>query len=172
MTTAMDIVREVAAQFGVSPDLLRSKQLKHLLFEPRMILCRRLRNERGLSLYQIGQILGGRNHTTILAYLDDKRRQIWLRLDRPMTKSGIFGIRWSPGAKKPWRVVICEVSYGAFKHRENAIKRRAEVLRKLTEAGAHARKIAQQRCRLDSVGASPDHEGVGRQTGVQNGNLP
>lgn len=161
---AMAIIRQVAAQFGVSPDVLRSKRFKYLLVEPRMIVCRRLRDERRLSLLQIGRLLGGRHHTTILAYL-----KTYEHGQRRIATSGVIGIHLNSGEKKPWRVCIEGANYGHFKHLENAIKRRANVLQQLTEAGAHARETAQQ-MPAGLRGRQLRASRTVSQTGVQNGN--
>lgn len=72
--TAIDIIREVAEAHGVTSDMLRSRRYRHKLAEARRTAYRRLRDERGLSLVQIGQLMGGRDFATIASGISDKRR--------------------------------------------------------------------------------------------------
>jgi DNA-binding transcriptional MerR regulator len=72
--TAIDIIREVAEAHGVTPDMLRSREHPYRLSEARRTAYRRLHAERGLSLVQIGQLMGGRDFATIASGISDKRR--------------------------------------------------------------------------------------------------
>jgi hypothetical protein len=72
---AMTIIGEVAAKYGITSELLRSKVHPIGLREARFATYRRLRDERMLSLNQIGRLMGGRDHTTIIHGLRDDRRQ-------------------------------------------------------------------------------------------------
>lgn len=66
---AIGIIREVAARYGVSPDVLRGKTLTYQLLHARREVYRRLRDERKMSYSRIGRIMGGRDHSTILGAL-------------------------------------------------------------------------------------------------------
>ncbi len=60
-----EIVRAVAEHFGVSVERLRSKSRSHKFAWPRQVAMYLLREETRLSLPQIGELLGGRDHTTV-----------------------------------------------------------------------------------------------------------
>ncbi|MGE5221894.1 MAG: chromosomal replication initiator protein DnaA [Omnitrophica WOR_2 bacterium] len=61
-----DIVRAVADNFGVTMEQLLSKDRSHDIALPRQIAMYLLREESKISLPQIGETLGGRDHTTIM----------------------------------------------------------------------------------------------------------
>lgn len=61
-----DIVRAVADNFGVTMDRIMSKDRSHEVALPRQIAMYLLREESKISLPQIGEALGGRDHTTIM----------------------------------------------------------------------------------------------------------
>ena len=62
--TAPDIIANCAAEFGVSVDQIRGSRGNATVFRARKEAARRLR-ELGLSLSRIGELLGGRHHTSI-----------------------------------------------------------------------------------------------------------
>lgn len=74
MPDAMSIIREVSDQYGVSVETMRGKKHARLLFDARRDIYRRLREERSLSFNQIGIIMGGRDHTSIIHALNRERR--------------------------------------------------------------------------------------------------
>ncbi len=59
------VLHIVADAFGVSAEQLRSKSRAHKIALPRQIAMYLLREDASLSLPQIGELLGGRDHTTI-----------------------------------------------------------------------------------------------------------
>jgi chromosomal replication initiator protein len=64
--TADYIIRVVAKQFGVEEGQLLGRQRSREIALPRQIAMYLIREETGASLPQIGEALGGRDHTTIL----------------------------------------------------------------------------------------------------------
>ena len=73
MRTAIDIIRAEARSANVTPDVLRSKEFPQRLFSARVTVYRLLREERKLSLPQIGMLMGGRDHSTIFYALTPRR---------------------------------------------------------------------------------------------------
>ncbi|MEX0787971.1 MAG: DnaA/Hda family protein, partial [Anaerolineales bacterium] len=68
--TSDRILDAVAAQFNVSMDRLRGRERSQEVVLPRQIAMYLLRHETGASLPQIGQTLGGRDHTTVMYGVD------------------------------------------------------------------------------------------------------
>lgn len=66
----MKIIHEVAAAHNIPVSVLRSKVRPKDYFAPRIEVYSRLHKERRLSLHQIGRLMGGRDHTTILNALN------------------------------------------------------------------------------------------------------
>jgi chromosomal replication initiator protein len=64
--TAEQIVEEVAQHFSVEVPALQGPSRSHAIARPRQIAMYLIREETGASLPQIGAVLGGRDHTTIL----------------------------------------------------------------------------------------------------------
>lgn len=60
------IVREVAHSFGISTDAMISRDRSRQVAFPRQIAMYLLREEANISLPQIGEALGGRDHTTVM----------------------------------------------------------------------------------------------------------
>lgn len=60
------IVHEVATKYGLKTSDLTGPSTKRSVTIPRQEAMFRIRHERGLSLPAVGQIFGGRDHTTIL----------------------------------------------------------------------------------------------------------
>jgi chromosomal replication initiator protein len=81
-----EIVGGVARAFGVTPEQMRSRDRSRQVALPRQIAMFLLREEANVSLPHIGEVLGGRDHTTVmygcdkvadLLETDDKlRRQV------------------------------------------------------------------------------------------------
>ena len=69
-----DIINEVAREFDVGPDELRSRSRHRRCAWPRQEIYRRLRL-RGWTLTQIGRALG-RNHATILHGINQAERRL------------------------------------------------------------------------------------------------
>jgi chromosomal replication initiator protein len=59
------ILQAVAEAFGLSVERLRSKSRAHKVALPRQVAMYLLREDAKLSLPQIGELLGGRDHTTV-----------------------------------------------------------------------------------------------------------
>ena len=59
------IINLVADNFGITVERLRSKSRSHKIALPRQIAMYLLREDANLSLPQIGELLGGRDHTTV-----------------------------------------------------------------------------------------------------------
>ena len=75
------IVREVAQSFGVSVDDMLGRDRSRQVALPRQIAMYLLREEANISLPQIGETLGGRDHTTVM-YGCDKIADMLERDDR------------------------------------------------------------------------------------------
>jgi len=76
-----DIVRRVAETFGVSMESLLSRDRSRQVALPRQIAMYLLREEANVSLPQIGETLGGRDHTTVM-YACEKVADMLERDDR------------------------------------------------------------------------------------------
>ncbi|NLG71584.1 MAG: chromosomal replication initiator protein DnaA [Chloroflexi bacterium] len=61
-----DVVREVASTFGVPVERMLGRDRSRQVALPRQIAMYLLREESNISLPQIGEALGGRDHTTVL----------------------------------------------------------------------------------------------------------
>ena len=64
--TAPQIIETVARHYGVTAEDLRGKGRSQAVAMPRQIAMYLIREETGVSLAEVGQELGGRDHTTIL----------------------------------------------------------------------------------------------------------
>lgn len=64
--TPEEIIEEVAYHFGVELSALRGRSRSRAIARPRQIAMYLIREETGASLPQIGTILGGRDHTTVI----------------------------------------------------------------------------------------------------------
>ena len=64
--TTDQILGQVAAHFGVEVDALQGRGRSRSIARPRQIAMYLIREETGSSLPQIGAVLGGRDHTTVL----------------------------------------------------------------------------------------------------------
>jgi chromosomal replication initiator protein len=65
------VVKVVASIFGITPEKLLSRDRSRDIALPRQVAMYLLREEASYSLPQIGQVLGGRDHTTVM-YACDK----------------------------------------------------------------------------------------------------
>jgi chromosomal replication initiator protein len=61
-----EVIAAVSAHYGVTPEALRGKARDHGIAWPRQMAMYLLREETRASLGQIGQELGGRDHTTVM----------------------------------------------------------------------------------------------------------
>jgi len=75
------VVHVVARMFGLSPEKLLSRDRSREVALPRQIVMYLLREEANVSLPQIGEALGGRDHTTVM-YACDKVADLLERDDR------------------------------------------------------------------------------------------
>lgn len=73
--TAIEIIRAYAVAARTTPEVLRSKRFTRTLFMARRHVYALLRSERGMSYPQIGSLMGGRDHSTIMRALNPVRRQ-------------------------------------------------------------------------------------------------
>ena len=72
---SVDAIHSIVAQsYGVSLDELLSRDRHKTLVEARQVVMWFLR-ERGYSLPEIGRLVGGRDHTTVMAALAKLRRR-------------------------------------------------------------------------------------------------
>jgi chromosomal replication initiator protein len=76
-----EVIRKVAESFGVTLDRILSRERSREVALPRQIAMYLLRQESNISLPQIGEALGGRDHTTIM-YGVDKITDMLERDDR------------------------------------------------------------------------------------------
>lgn len=64
--TVEQVLEAVCEYYGLDMQILKSRQRNHAIAFPRQVAMYLLKEELGCSLPQIGEILGGRDHTTIL----------------------------------------------------------------------------------------------------------
>ena len=74
-------MRTVAESFGIDLDQMLSRDRSRKVALPRQIAMYLLREESNISLPQIGDVLGGRDHTTVM-YGCDKIADLLERDDR------------------------------------------------------------------------------------------
>jgi len=76
-----EIVQRVAASYGISMESMTGRDRSRRVALPRQIAMYLLREEANISLPQIGEVLGGRDHTTVM-YGCDKITDLLERDDR------------------------------------------------------------------------------------------
>jgi chromosomal replication initiator protein len=76
-----EIVRRVAEAFGISMETMLGRDRSRSVALPRQVAMYLMREEANISLPQIGEILGGRDHTTIM-YGCDKVTELLEQDDR------------------------------------------------------------------------------------------
>jgi chromosomal replication initiator protein len=76
-----DVLHEVSRSFGVSNERLLGRERTREVALPRQIAMYLLREEGGVSLPQIGEMIGGRDHTTVI-YACDKVNNLMETDDR------------------------------------------------------------------------------------------
>jgi chromosomal replication initiator protein len=74
--TIEHIIQTVAAQYGVSEERLLGKQRAREVALPRQVAMYLIREETSASLPQIGEALGGRDHTTVMYGYDKIQDQL------------------------------------------------------------------------------------------------
>jgi chromosomal replication initiator protein len=67
---ADDIVKAVCAFFDVKPTLLKGPKRDATVVKARQVCMYLLKSELGLTFVEIGNLLGGRDHTTIMHGVD------------------------------------------------------------------------------------------------------
>ena len=75
------VVDVVAASFGITPEKLMGRDRSRTAALPRQVVMYLLRKEANVSLPQIGEVLGGRDHTTVM-YACEKVADMIERDDR------------------------------------------------------------------------------------------
>jgi chromosomal replication initiator protein len=76
-----DVLEAVSRAFGVSNDRILGRERTREVALPRQVVMYLLREEGGVSLPQIGEIIGGRDHTTVM-YACDKVNDLMETDDR------------------------------------------------------------------------------------------
>ena len=76
-----DVLQAVSRAFGISNDRLIGRERTREVALPRQIVMYLLREEGGISLPQIGEMIGGRDHTTVI-YACDKVNDLMETDDR------------------------------------------------------------------------------------------
>ena len=71
-----DVLEAVAEHYRISPDDLRGKQRDKHIVVPRQVAMYLMRQETEASLMEIGQALGGRDHSTVLHGCDKINREV------------------------------------------------------------------------------------------------
>jgi chromosomal replication initiator protein len=83
------IVTAVAQHYGLSEAELTGRSRRRAISEPRQLCMYLIREETGTSLPQIGEMLGGRDHTTVMhgcqkissqIEIDERLRRDWLAI--------------------------------------------------------------------------------------------
>ncbi|MRS05558.1 chromosomal replication initiator protein DnaA, partial [bacterium] len=76
MLEPQQVINTVASSYGLTVESLLSKDRSHDIALPRQIAMYLLREEANLSLPQIGNVLGGRDHTTVMYACEKITEQI------------------------------------------------------------------------------------------------
>jgi chromosomal replication initiator protein len=100
-----EVIRRVAEAYGVSVEGLLGRDRSHQIALPRQVAMYLLREEANVSLPQIGEALGGRDHTTVM-YGCDKVAELLEEDDR--FRREVLSIKerlYGPGAMVSARVV-------------------------------------------------------------------
>lgn len=97
-----EIVRRVAETFGVSVESMLGRDRSRLVALPRQVAMYLLREEANISLPQIGETLGGRDHTTVMygcdkvaemLEKDDRLRRQVIEIKERLYGTGIGAVR-------------------------------------------------------------------------------
>lgn len=75
------IVELVAREWKISVEALLGRDRSHKIAEPRQVAMYLMRKETDASLPQIGEVLGGRDHTTVMYAIDKIANQIETKSD-------------------------------------------------------------------------------------------
>lgn len=84
-----DVIKHVCSFYNIKPTLLKGPKRDASLVKARQITMFLLKTELGLTFVEIGNILGGRDHTTIMHGVNKIER---LKLDRTPVSEDIVGI--------------------------------------------------------------------------------
>jgi chromosomal replication initiator protein len=96
-----EIVRRVADTYGISVDKMTGRDRSRQVALPRQIAMYLLREEANISLPQIGEVLGGRDHTTVmygcekitdLLERDDRLRRQVIEIKEQLYGPGQLGV--------------------------------------------------------------------------------
>lgn len=96
-----EVVRKVADTFGITTERIIGRERTHEVALPRQIIMYLLREEANISLPQIGDVLGGRDHTTVmyacqkvadLLERDDHLRRQVIDIREQMYGSSVFAV--------------------------------------------------------------------------------
>ncbi len=95
-----DVLRTVSKFFGVSPDRMLGRDRSHEVALPRQVAMYLIREQGGISLPKIGEVLGGRDHTTVM-YACDKvadmiERDDHLRRQVLQIREQLYGVSAQP----------------------------------------------------------------------------
>jgi chromosomal replication initiation ATPase DnaA len=74
--TPPDIIRAVSEYFCVTEEEMHSKSAKLHIARPRQVAMWFMRKHAGTTYMQIGQILGGRNHATVIHGIQTVQRKV------------------------------------------------------------------------------------------------
>jgi chromosomal replication initiator protein len=99
-----EVIRKVAEAYGVSVEGLLGRDRSHQIALPRQVAMYLLREEANVSLPQIGEALGGRDHTTVM-YGCDKVAELLEEDDR--FRRQVLSIKerlYGPGAMASGRI--------------------------------------------------------------------
>jgi chromosomal replication initiator protein len=100
-----EVVRRVADSFGITMDQILGRERTRQIALPRQVAMYLLREEANLSLPQIGQTLGGRDHTTVMYGCDKMAEMLEAddRLRRQVVeiREQIYGSN-RPAARAAW----------------------------------------------------------------------
>jgi chromosomal replication initiator protein len=78
---AKAIINKIAEYFNVSTEMIVSRSRKNIYITPRFWCAWFIRCNTNLSLKATGEILGGRDHTSILAAIKVIKGQLYLKHD-------------------------------------------------------------------------------------------
>lgn len=84
-----DILKAVCSFYEVKPTLLKGPKRDARLVRARQVAMYLLKNELGLTLVEIGNLLGGRDHTTVIHGIEKIEKQIF---EKTNTREDILGI--------------------------------------------------------------------------------
>lgn len=84
------VIEKVCGYFSISKRMMLGKTRTRSIARPRQILMYLLRIDAGMALEEVGQIIGGRDHTTVMHAVDTITR---LASDNPHIREDLSGIK-------------------------------------------------------------------------------